>query len=85
MQEKIAEKEYNEARDTYEKLLTESKLGMKRVQDLENFVNALKGSKDIILDYDSNLMKRTLKKISVYNESYVDMEFVGDWVIRVEI
>ena len=58
---------------------------MKRVQDLEKFVNALKGSKDIILNYDSNLMKRTLKKTTVYNEGYVDMEFVGDQVIRVEI
>ena len=58
---------------------------MKRVQELEKFVNALKGSTDIILEYDSNLMKRTLKKISVYNEGYADMEFVGDQVIRVEI
>lgn len=81
----IAEIEYNEARDTYEKLLNESKLGMKRVQDLEKFLNALKGSPDIVLEYDSNLMKRTLKKITVYNEGYADMEFVGDQVIRVEI
>ena len=81
----IAESEYNEDRDTYEKLLSESKLGMKRVQDLEKFVNALKGSPDIILEYDSNLMKRTLKIISVYNEGYADIEFVGDQVIRVEI
>ena len=58
---------------------------MKRVQDLENFVNALNGSKDIILEYDSNLMKRTLKKITVHSEGYVDIEFVGDQVIRVEI
>ena len=58
---------------------------MKRVQDLENFVNALKGSKDIILEYDSNLMKRTLRKITVYNEGYVDMEFVGNQVVRLEI
>ena len=58
---------------------------MKRVQDLESFVNALKGSKDIILEYDSNLMKRTLRKITVFSEGYVDMEFVGDQVIRVEI
>ena len=81
----IAESEYNEARDLYEKLLSESKMGMKRVQDLEKFVNALKGSPDIILEYDSNLMKRTLKKITVYSEGYADMEFVGDQVVRVEI
>ena len=58
---------------------------MKRVQDLENFVNALKGSKDIILEYDSNLMKRTLRKITVFSEGYVDMEFVGNQVVRVKI
>lgn len=81
----IGERKYNEARNTYDKLLSESKMGMKRAYDLEKFVNALKGSPDIILEYDSNLMKRTLKIISVYNEGYVDMEFVGDQVIRVEI
>ena len=58
---------------------------MKRVQDLEKFLNALKGSQDIILEYDSNLIKKTLKKITVYSEGYVDIEFVGDQVIRVEI
>ena len=81
----IAEKEYNEARDTYEKILSESKMGMKRIQDLGKFINALKGSTDIITGYDSNLMRKTLKIITVCSEGYVDMEFVGNQEVRAEI
>ena len=60
-------------------------MAKKFIQCLKKYANALKGSPDIILEYDSNLMKKTLKKITVYSEGYVDMEFVGNQVIRVEI
>ncbi len=72
---KEAGKAYDATKERYDAALEESRNQERGVYEIERFLESLKGREAAVEEYDSGLMKRTLRQVTVYHDGRAVFEF----------
>ena len=65
--------------------MEESRNQERGVYEIERFLESLKGREAAVEEYDSGLMKRTLRQVTVYHDGRAVFEFFDDSEITVMV
>ena len=82
---KEAGKAYDAAKERYDAALEESRNLERGAYEIERFLESLKDREGAVEEYDSGLMKRTLRQVTVYHDGRVVFEFINGSGITVTI
>lgn len=82
---KEAGKKYDEAKERYDAALDESRNRERSVYEIERFLESLRTREGAVEEYDSGLMKRTLRLVTVYHDGRAVFEFFEGSVVDITI
>ncbi len=82
---KEAGKNYDEAKERYDAALDESRNRERSVYEIERFLESLRTREGAVESYDSGLMKRTLRQITVYHDGRAVFAFFDGSVVDITI
>ena len=78
-------KKYDEAKERYDAALEESRNRERSVYEIERFLESLRTREGAVEGYDSGLMKRTLRQITMYHDGLAVFEFFDGSVVDITI
>lgn len=81
---RTAGKRYDKAKEEYDRLLEESQNRTRSIYEIEQFIKSLVEQNEVIVNYDYGLMKRTVKQITISNNSGAIFEFYDGSEIAVD-